>query len=1050
MNSIKTRVTISVLLIFLLSLWAMTFYTSLSLRQDLQKLLGEEQLTKANYVANRINDEFEERFLALSSIAANITPALLNKPEQLQIFLERYSEFRQLFNGGMFITQADGTAYASVPRLVQRAKLNFFDRDYIRTPIETGKKIIGRPVLGRQLIAPMFGMGVPIRDAHGKIIGSLAGITDLSHENFLDSVSRVENMKFGSYLIAAPQHQVFISGSDKSLVMHPMSASQNAIFSRHVNKFAAEYGLQLNSRGDEELTSIKSIALPGWHLYITLPSKIVFAPITAMNQRIFFAAFILTIVAAGLTWWILKRQLSPIFLAVNTITSLIEKRQALHPLPVIRQDEIGRLIQAFNHVIRKMTLHDEELKESEARFRTLTEMSSDFYWESDHVGRFISRTYSKQQSLAIADVTNALIGVHLWQIPGFQAQPIALERLHLHLKQHQAFREFELSTEAEAHDLRCLSLSGDPVFNNSGKFQGYRGVAKDITVRKQAEAEFRLAASAFNTQEAMIITDADGVILRVNKAFTQNMGYLPEEILGKTPRHLKSGAHDPAFYEAMWQSINEHGSWQGEILDQHKNGELLPYWLVISTVKNADQKVTHYIGAHYDLRERKLAAERINHLSYFDQLTDLPNRHLLIDRIQQNKSNSIRNDRYCALLSIDIDLKGINDLLGHEIGDQLIRQVAGRLNQCVPEGSTVARIGGDDFIVMLTGLSRDQGDAASHTEEMATRIRHTLNEAYLFDEYTHHSNSSIGVSLFKGHELSVEVLLKQVNLAMGRAKEEAKNGICFFDPAMEIAVIKRAAMENDLHTAVEDRQLQLYYQAQFVDNGRLVGAEVLVRWRHPERGIISPAEFIPLAEESGLILPLGAWVLESACHQLALWQNKVETAHLTLAVNVSAQQFRQKDFVPQVLTILSRSNADPKRLKLELTESLLVSEIESVIEKMFALKAKGIAFALDDFGTGYSSLSYLKRLPLDQLKIDQSFVRDVLNNPNDTAIVKTIIALGRSLGLGVIAEGVEFAEQRDFLLQADCHAYQGYFYGKPMPIEEFESHYADCLYPNES
>lgn len=1050
MNSIKTRVTISVLLIFILSLWAMTFYTSLSLREDMQKLLGEQQVSKANYIANKMNDEFEDRFLALATIAASITPELLNKPEQLQVFLERHAVFQQLFNGGTFITKSDGKACASVPRVAHRVNVNYLDRDYIRTPIETGTKIIGRPVIGRQLLAPLFGMGVPIRNNKGKIIGTLAGITDLSHKNFLDRISGMDKAGVSSYAIAAPQHQMLISASDKNLVMHPISTSGFEHFYKNSNDHQEAYGIKLNSHGDEELTAVKSIALPGWNLHIALPSQTAFAPIAAMRQRIFFAAIILTIIATSLTWWILKRQLSPIFTTINTITSLTENRQALHILPIIRRNEIGQLIQAFNHLIRKMELHDEELKESEARFRTLTEMSSDFYWESDQEHRYISRTFSKHQSVDIKDLTNSLIGFQLWLAPGVEIEALTLEKLRQQLDQHLPFREVELLTQPAQAPVEYLSISGDPVFNINGKFQGYRGIAKNITVRKQAEAEFRLAASAFDTQEAMIITDAKGMILRVNKAFTQNMGYSPEEIIGKTPNHLKSGSHDHHFYQAMWKSIHDHGSWQGEILDRHKNGEMLPYWLVISAVKNKEQKVTHYIGAHYDLRERKLAAERINHLSYFDQLTGLPNRQLLIDRIRQNMSNSSRNHSYCALLSVDIDLKGINDLLGHEIGDQLILQVAERLNRCVREGDTVARIGGDEFIVMLAGLSTNQAEAASHTEEMATRIRNTLNEVYQFEHCAHHSISSIGVSLFKAHDLGVEDLLKQVNLAMGRAKEEAKSGVCFFDPAMEIAVMKRASMENDLHTAIAEGQFQLYYQAQFVDNARLVGAEVLLRWQHPDRGMISPADFIPLAEETGLILPLGEWVLESACQQLALWQNHAETEHLTLAVNVSAHQFRQKDFVQQVVDILSRSNANPHRLKLELTESLLVSEIESVIETMFTLKAKGISFALDDFGTGYSSLSYLKRLPLDQLKIDQSFVRDVLNNPNDATIVKTIIALGQSLGLSVIAEGVEFAEQRDFLLQADCHAYQGYFFSKPIAIDTFESLFTKSICHNVS
>lgn len=1055
-NSIKTRVTLSVLVIFLLSLWFMAFYTSLTLRQDMRKLLSEQQIAKAAYLANTVNSDFVDRFNALSNAAAEITPELFRNQEQLQAFLEHHTLLQNLFNAGTFITHTDGTAFASAPKNVDRINLNYFDRDYIRKPIETGQQTIGQPVVGKRINSLLFGMGVAIRDAQGQVIGSLAGVTNLSHKNFLDHVSDMDSQRSESYQITASQYQTLVSTSDKNMTFQTISLPHLETFLPNMREPYFQYGIRTNAFGDEELTAVKSISLPNWHLNISLPTKLAFAPINAMQQRIIFSAILLSLFAAGFTWWILKWQLSPIFSTIKTISNQIRHHQVLYRLPVVKNNEIGQLIRSFNNLIQKMELRDEALKESEARFRTLTEMSSDFYWESDHEHRFISRTFSHHQQLQMEDIASNLIGFPLWQVPNLQIEAAVLEEFANLLKKRCPFREIELSPKTPTlsqNQTDYLALSGDPVFNSEGKFQGYRGIAKNISLHKQAEAEFRLAASAFDIQESMLITDANGTILRVNKAFTKTMGYDPQEIIGKMPNHLKSGVQDEDFYQAMWKSIRDTGSWQGEIWDKHKNGEVLPYWLVISAVKNADQQVTHYIGAHYDLSERKLAAERINHLSYFDQLTDLPNRQLLIDRLKQNMANSSRNLSHCALLSIDIDLKGTNDLLGHEIGDQLIQQVADRLNRCVREGDTVARIGGDEFIVMLAGLSENQAEAASHSEEMATRIRAALNEIYHFNNCSHHSNASLGLSVFQGHQFQVEDLLKQVNLAMERAKQEAKSGICFFDPAMEVAVMQRAAMENDLHIAIAEHQFQLYYQAQLIyslhdkepDIGRLTGAEVLLRWQHPERGTISPAEFIPLAEETGLILPLGEWVLEHACRQLALWQRDPDTEHLTLAVNVSAHQFRQHDFVQQTLAILNKTGANPYRLKLELTESLLVSEIEGVIGKMFELKANGISFALDDFGTGYSSLAYLKRLPLDQLKIDQSFVRDVLNDPNDAVIVKTIIGLGQSLGLGVIAEGVELAAQKEFLLEAGCHAYQGYFFSKPLGLDAFEHLYRSQL-----
>jgi diguanylate cyclase (GGDEF)-like protein len=391
------------------------------------------------------------------------------------------------------------------------------------------------------------------------------------------------------------------------------------------------------------------------------------------------------------------------------------------------------------------------------------------------------------------------------------------------------------------------------------------------------------------------------------------------------------------------------------------------------------------------------------------------------------------------MLFIDLDnFKTLNDTLGHDMGDLLLQQVAQRLNLCVREGDTVARFGGDEFVVVLAGLNAEQEEAASHIEVIAEKILATLNQTYQLNEIAQRSTASIGVTVFRGDQVSIDQLMKQADLALYKSKGAGRNLVRFFDPTLESAVKERAALEKDLRHALDEGHFVLHYQAQIVGAGAVTGAEALVRWQHPQHGMVAPVEFIALAEETGLILPLGRWVLATACAQLATWATQAVMAELTISVNVSAHQFRQPDFVDQVLTVLKNSGADPRRLKLELTESLLVSNIDEVVEKMVALKARGVAFSLDDFGTGYSSLSYLKRLPLDQLKIDRSFVRDVLTHPNDAAIATTIIALAQSLGIGVIAEGVETAAQRDFLASSGCLAYQGFFFSRPLPLAGFE------------
>ncbi|MBI2305684.1 MAG: EAL domain-containing protein [Rhodocyclales bacterium] len=576
-----------------------------------------------------------------------------------------------------------------------------------------------------------------------------------------------------------------------------------------------------------------------------------------------------------------------------------------------------------------------------------------------------------------------------------------------------------------------------PAADGSGNTTHLVGVLRDVTEARRVEQELRIAATAFESLHGMMVTDAHGLILRVNKAFVEMTGWSAEEAVGQSPAILKSGRHDAEFYADMWRQLAVTGAWEGEIWDRRKNGEIYPKWQTVSAVRGADGSITHYVAAFSDIGERKEAEQRIHDLAFFDPLTGLPNRRLLLDRLQQALSASARNEQHGALLFIDLDnFKSLNDTLGHDMGDLLLCEVARRLQACLRGCDTVARLGGDEFVVMLEDLGGDATQAAADSETVGNKILDSLNQDYDLAGKVHHSSPSIGVTIFLGQETSIDNLLKQADLAMYQAKAAGRNAMRFFDPGMQAVVTARSVLEDDLREALKAKQFVLHYQPQVDGEGRMTGAEALLRWQHPQRGLVPPAEFIPLAEETGLILPIGEWVLRTACARLAQWRVQPETADLTLAVNVSARQFRHPGFVYQVASALSASGADPHRLKLELTESLLLDDIEATVVKMTALKAAGVSFSLDDFGTGYSSLAYLKRLPLDQLKIDRSFVRDVLTDPNDAVIARTIVALGQSLGLAVIAEGVETEEQRAFLAAHNCHAYQGYLFGRPEPAQE--------------
>ncbi|WP_295756387.1 EAL domain-containing protein [Undibacterium sp.] len=688
----------------------------------------------------------------------------------------------------------------------------------------------------------------------------------------------------------------------------------------------------------------------------------------------------------------------------------------------------------------------ENLRESEAHFRLLAEDASDVVWRQDinNLFTYISPADERMRGYHASEV----VGHHFSEMLTDEGVAIVARKLKEKRSADQrdkptASTTFEVQQRCKDGRLIWTEILTRPDRNAQGKLTGFHGITRDITERKSNEMNLRLSEQRFATaftsapMAASIASADEGRFIEVNANYERDFGWSSADLIGKTSVEV-----------GLWASEAVRQPW---IAGLDARGRLMNYETVWNC-KNGEQRQVSISGEIMtldgkrcilafatDITERKKSEEKINELAFYDQLTGLPNRTLLNDRLKQALSSSSRSEQYGAILFIDLDnFKSLNDNMGHDIGDALLKQVAPRLTQCVREGDTVARLGGDEFVVVLANLNKNELEAIAGAEAVAEKIITTVGSSYTLGSVAHHSTASVGITLFKGNLSSTDNLLKQADMSMYRAKAAGRNTFRFFDPSMEASVKKRAELDADLRLAVQNQQFLLHYQAQIAEAGRITGAEVLLRWQHPDRGMISPAEFIPAAEETGLIIPIGLWVLESACRQLALWAKQPAMAHLSVAVNVSAHQFRKSDFVAQVLAVIRNSGANPERLKLELTESLLVENVGEVIEKMFALKSKGLCFSLDDFGTGYSSLAYLKRLPLDQLKIDQSFVRDVLIDPNDAAIARTIIALGQSLGLAVIAEGVETVEQRDFLSSHGCHAYQGFLFSRPVPLRDFE------------
>lgn len=919
--SLRTQIGVAVGLVLSLMLLSLALLLFIAARDDLKHSVSGQLEVLVSRVATELDDKILMRVAILEAMASKFPLESLKTSTEIEHYFQ-YSPNLSTLIDDFYLFSADGVLLVDWPIAPGRRGLDMTERDYIQGVIQKGQTTISKPILGKATRQPMVVIGVPIRNAEGKLMGILGGVLNLQKSRLLEPLSTTQVGQTGYFYLVGPE-RLTVMHPDKTRVLKAISQTgTNPMLDRALNGSFEGTEEGINSNGLQGLFSFKRLPHTGWTLAAVLPSNEALAAVEKLRWRVTLLTALSLMLALTVIWLIVRRFTRPLEL----LTDFLKSSQTLASPPVLVHSckETDRLSDAFS--------------------------------------QFVSQQKNAQKKLSIAT----------------------------------------------KHALA-------------------------------ANDDLRIAAIAFESQEGMFITNADNVILRVNQAFTEITGYTSNEAVGQTSGLLNSGRHDAKFFAAMHESVLQSRAWQGEIWNRRKDGNVHPQWLTITGVIDGAKALTHYVCTLTDISLRKAAEEEIQYLAFYDPLTELPNRRLLLDRLKQALASSARNIRTGALLFIDLDnFKMLNDTLGHDKGDLLLQQVAQRLATCVREGDSIARLGGDEFVLVLEGLNENINEAATQAKIVGEKIITALNLPYDLAGHVYHNTPSIGITLFSGHLNNVDDLMKHADLALYEAKKAGRNTLRFFDPKMQATITARAALEKDLREGLQKQQFLIYYQAQVDAGSNIIGTEALVRWQHPQRGVVSPAVFIPLAEETGLILPLGLWVLETACEQLVTWAGKPNTAHLSVAVNVSAVQFRQPGFVEQVLEVLDRTGAKPQKLKLELTESLLLDNVEETIAKMTALKSRNIGFSLDDFGTGYSSLSYLKRLPLDQLKIDQTFVRDLLTDPNDAAIARTIIALAHNLGLAVIAEGVETEAQRHCLALQGCQTFQGYLFGRPMPVADFE------------
>jgi diguanylate cyclase (GGDEF)-like protein/PAS domain S-box-containing protein len=906
-------VTLFTLAIFVLSIWATTFFASRLLQGDMQRLLGEQQFSTVSVIASNVNDRLSDRLRALEAIAVQIDADLLAHTVKLQTQLEERPILSIMFNAGTFVTGVDGLAVASLPVTAGRIGVSYLDRDFIVAALREGRTSIGRPVIGKQLKSPIIVMAAPIRDRQGKVIGALAGVTDLSQPNFLDEITENRYGRSGGYLLNAPKERLIVTATDRTRIMQSLPpAGVNPMLYRYMQGFEG-YGVSVNSRGVEELTSAKGVPVAGWFMGVIMPAADAFAPIDDMQRRMLLASLCLTLLAGLLTWWMLKRQLEPLTATADAMVALSSRKQIPQALPVSSQDEIGQLTGGFNRLVETWIEREGALLRSEERWKFAIDGAGDGLWD--------------------------------WN-----------------------------------------TQTGEAFFSPRYKqMYGY------------ADADFGTTSDEWSKR--IHPDDAPGVFAAIQP-------YME----GK-----------PGAASVEFRMLCKDGSWKWT----------LGRGMVVS--RDADGKPLRMIGTNSDITERKAHQSQLERVAHFDALTNLPNRVLLADRLQQAMAQALRRAQHLAVVYLDLDgFKAINDQHGHDTGDQVLIALAQRMKLALREGDSLARIGGDEFVIVLIDV-----DDRVASLPMLNRLKAACAQNVQVGVLSLQVSASVGITFYpQAQDIDADQLLRQADQAMYQAKLAGKNRLHFFDATQDSSIRGRHESVERIRLALEQREFVLHYQPKVnMRSGQIIGAEALIRWQHPEKGLLSPAMFLPFIEDHPLAVDIGEWVIDTALTQIERWH--AAGLDMRVSVNVGSRQLQQGDFVDRFKFILAKHpQVKPSSLELEVLETSALEDIAQVSDVIEACAHLGVKFALDDFGTGYSSLAYLKLLRVAMLKIDQSFVRDMLEDPDDLAILQGVIGLAAAFRRQVIAEGVETVAHGTLLLQLGCELAQGYGIAQPMSAEQ--------------
>ena len=1196
--SLKAKVTVFTMGLFLLSIAVITYEFSAHLEREMEVSFSRQQFSEVSFVAESLDNTIKLRVDSLALIASSIEPSAMSDRDRIFSFLEERKAINRLFNLGVIVIAKDGHGIADLPQIGGRESADFSQTDFYRQVMATGKPSFSKPSVGRFVKDPRLVIAVPIFDHRQHVIGVFAGVSSLSGSGLLSAFNAKAHPGSSAYLVISPRDNLFVIDTDNLRTLQPLPAPGiNKMHDRYMSGYEGS-GVTINANGVEELTSSRQIPSTGWFVVARLPTSIAFEHIEHIRNEAIATANIVFLFTIALLWLFLRHELSPLSRSAKLVEQLANGViSPLRHIPLEGSAEIRKMQASFNQLqerllkdevdlladkalyrsmftnnsavkllidprdgmivdanpasaiyygwpvktLRKMHITDINtltpellkqemefaLREQRQFFRFRHRLASGEVRDVEvHSGRVeyrgrdllysvINDVTDREQALQrerirgevlemlarggeLSDILNAIVHQVESEQPQVLCSILLLDKddKHLHIGAapslpdlfNQAVQGFEIgvgrgscghaaatgertiASDIQNHpnwaQYKVLAAQADlascwsePVFSSKGKILGtlalyqhqpavpdaaqillIEEMAKIVGIaveRKLDEEDLQLASTVFQaSSEAIVITDANNKIIAVNPAFTRITKYDAAEAVGRDPKLLSSGQQGKEFYRAMWSTIETFGSWQGEIVNRRKDGDLYSEWLTINTVRDESGAVRQRIAIFSDITDKKRSEEIIWRQANYDVLTGLPNRRLFHDRLMQELKREERDQLSLALMFIDLDhFKEVNDTLGHEAGDNLLVQASKRIAGCIRESDTLARLGGDEFTIILPGLSDPK-----RLGILADTILQIIAKPFMIGESTAYVSASIGITLYPQDADNLTSLLKNADQAMYVAKGKGRNQYSYFTSSMQEAAQTRLQLSNDLRKALDGGQFEIYYQP-IIDlaSGQPAKAEALLRWHHPRLGFVSPAVFIPLAEEIGLINSIGDWVFRQAALKAKQWcSRKSLLSAMQISVNKSPRQFITDESNLGLLDWLRTFDIPPSCIVVEITEGLLMDDRVEVQQKLLAFRDAGIQVSLDDFGTGYSAMSYLQRFDIDYLKIDQSFVRNMVQNPGDHAIAEAIIVMAHKLGMKVVAEGVETVEQRDLLVAAGCDFGQGYLFAKPMPSNDFD------------